>query len=516
MSHSKPNSKTQKYNMLKLVLNSDSYKQLQSSIDTRMQLAHEVTTGIQEAFVPGKPCPDSWKELFLASSFDSAPVLGQGQYGSARMIRLKSIPNLDLAIKKTKKMEPEEVMNTILAGTLPEVGANPHFNIFYMHLHCEEMDTPFYQSNKHKLINWKNAESQIRHLMQQMAQNPSQSQQFQLKINAIEELAYPSLEDIHRFHEFKLEQESEFFKQYGDVDEDILELSSLSSQSSHQPSNSKVPDSVSNAMKQIRTTYHAMQKARSKYHEPHEYILMELAEPGAAFKKWIQQGPPSHQLISAAFQVCVASLSLMAFFQLTQNDLLLNNITFNLVNSDVYYVYKIGSVYFKVPLHGKMVKIFDFGLTTNTETFYKPTRLGHVPTHWCVGGRGTGKEEQLECSVYVRDMLEFFFRLLDEYGRPEHGISKLKPRDSKIMSWITYAYQTIKAVSEDSINSACKVILDIFHSSTMHNFGLPVVVEILKTPPLLSPYQSQPFEVINRRKYIQQIHTTIGEKVWDV
>ena len=113
-------------------------------------------------------------------------------------------------------------------------------------------------------------------------------------------------------------------------------------------------------------------------------------------------------------------------------------------------------------------------------------------------------------------LLEFFFRLLDEYGQPENGFLKFKPRDSKIMSWITYAYQTVKAVTDDSIASACKVILNIFHNSTMQKFGLPIVVEISQTSPLLSSYQSQPFEVINRKKYIQQIHTLMGEKVWDV
>lgn len=514
MTHHPPPPKSQKYKMLKLVLGSETYKQLQSSIDARMQLAQEVTSGIREAFVPGKPCPESWKKLFISESFDRAPGLGQGQYGSARMVRLKSNPTLDLAIKKTKKMESEEVMNTILAGTLPEVGANPHFNIFYMHLHCEEMDTPLYRANQHRLIPWKDAESQIRTLMQQMAQDPSQTQRLQMKINAIEDVAYPTLDDIHRFHEFKLQQESEFANQYGNVDEDVLALSSLSLTPSLQPLNSKVPAAISKSLKQIRATYHAMQKVRSKYHEPHEYILMELAEPGSAFKTWIQQGPPVPQLISAAFQVCMASLSLMAFFQLTQNDLLLNNITFNPINPDVYYVYKIGSVYFKVPLYGKIVKIFDFGLTTNTETFYKPTRPGHVPTHWCVGGRGSGKEDQLQCSVYVRDMLELFFRLSDEYGRPDDG--KFQPRHSKLMGWIAYAHEKIKAVTEDSIASACKVILDIFHSATMKRFGLPVVIDVTQTSPPLSSYQSHPFEVVNRKKYIQQIHTVIGEKVWDI
>lgn len=488
-----------KYKSSKFILGTQPYRQLQSSIDMRMQLSRDVTSEIKEGFVPGKPCPEVWKDLFM-EPFDKAQKLGQGQYGSARLIRLRSNPTLDLAIKKTKKLELEEVMNTVLAGTLPEVGANPHFNIFYMHLRCEEMDTPLYNANKHQLINWKDAESKIRVLMTQLSQNPTPTRRdaLQSQIDSIESRAYPFLEDIHRFHEFKLQQEHAFNEEYGEVEPE------------------KVPPSVARSMKHIRNVYHSMQKVRGRFHEPHEYILMELAEPGAAFKDWIQSAPPASQLISAAFQVCMASLSLMAFFKLTQNDLLLNNITFNPVKPDVYYVYRIGSLYLKVPLYGRLVKIFDFGLTTDAETFYHPTRSGHVPTHWCVGGRGTGKDDQLLCSVYVRDMLEMFYRMLDEYGRPEKLMSRFKSRDKKIIAWLTYAYENSKAVTEDSITSAVKLILDVFHSTTMKKFGLPVTVDIGQTVPPLSIYQSQPFEVINRKKYIKQIHTSMEEKVWDV
>ena len=211
-------------------------------------------------------------------------------------------------------------------------------------------------------------------------------------------MAYPSLSDIHTFHEFKLHQEHEFVRKYGNVDPD------------------DVPPSITRAMQQIRDTYYVMQKARGKFHKSYEYILMELAEPGSAFKTWVQQVPPPAHLISAAFQVCMGALSLMAFFKLTQNDLLLNNITYNKVNSDVYYVYKIGLLYLKVPLYGKLVKIFDFGLTTDEKKFYLPTRPNSVPTHWCVGGRGSGSEDQLSCSVYVRDILELFYRLVADFS----------------------------------------------------------------------------------------------------
>jgi len=191
--------------------------------------------------------------------------------------------------------------------------------------------------------------------------------------------------------------------------------------------------------------------------------------------------------------------------------LLLNNVTFNPVPADVAYVYKIGSFYFRVPLCGKLVKIFDFGLTTDKVTFYQPTRPGKVPTHWCVGGRGHGKEDELQCAVATRDLLELFFRLQDEYGQA----SKKGRANSSVLAWLTYAWQRAQANTDDTLSGAVKVLSDIFHPTTLQRHGLPAVVEVSTQRPALSPYQAEPFEVVNRKKYIQRIYDVLDQKVWD-
>jgi hypothetical protein len=480
-------------NIGRLVLQSEDYKDIQSSIDKRKSIANLVVTQLNQTFVPGTPCDSQWKHLFSTTSFDASPNLGKGNYGAARLVSLKNVSGLNLAIKRTRKMEFDEVYYSLLAGSLPEVSANPHFNIFYMHLHCEEGETDLYKTLRNQLVDWKEAESKIRSLL-----NKPQTEDVKRQIRDLEKLAYPSLEDIRFFHGYKLQREQEFHNMYGHLDK------------------KDIPSDVRKTMELLKTTYRVMQFARSKFHKPYEYLLMELAESGNAFQTFIHSAPPAHQLISVSFQVCMAALSLVAFFGIVQNDLLISNITYNQVNSDVYYVYKIGSLYFKVPLYGKLVKVFDFGLTTDTETFYKPTDPDRIPTHWCVGGRGVGPEDKLTCAAFVRDILEYFFRLGDEYGCKYPNVCK-SGLDDNILDWIDYAHQTAQNVTTDSISEAIKVIINIFNANTMRRFRLPIVIDMGETPyPIMPSYQTNAFEVVNRKKYIQTIHKTIDRKIWQI
>jgi hypothetical protein len=480
-------------NLGRMILRSDNYKEIQSSIEKRRSIANLVVTQLRETFVPGTPCDTQWKYLFSTSSFDSSPQLGKGNYGAARLISLKNIPGLNLAIKRTRKMEFDEVYYSLLAGSLPEVGANPHFNMFYMHLHCEEGGTALYKTLKHKLIDWKDANSKIVALSKK-----PQTEDIKRQIIEIERLAYPSLDDIRFFHGYKLQREQEFHRLYGHLDR------------------KEYPSDVRELMKQFNSTYRIMQEVRSKYHKPYEYLLMELAESGNSFQSFIHSAPPAKELISVSFQVCMAAISLVAFFGIVQNDLLMSNITYNQVNPDVYYVYKIGRIYIKVPLYGKLVKIFDFGLTTDTDTFYKPTLPDQLPTHWCVGGRGVGSEDKLACSAFVRDILEYFTRLDDEYGCKYPNICKTNLNDD-ILDWIDYSRQLAQNVTFDSIPSAIGLIFNIFSPVTLSKFHLPAVVDISETPfPLMPTYQASPFEVINKKKYIQSVHQIIDRKIWQI
>lgn len=65
-------------------------------------------------------------------------------------------------------------------------------------------------------------------------------------------------------------------------------------------------------------------------------------------------------LLSCFFQISFALTYLQKHFEFTHNDLHINNIMYS--NTDTKYLYyKMNNIYYRVPTHGKIFKIIDFG-----------------------------------------------------------------------------------------------------------------------------------------------------------
>jgi hypothetical protein len=65
-------------------------------------------------------------------------------------------------------------------------------------------------------------------------------------------------------------------------------------------------------------------------------------------------------LLSCLFQISFALTYLQKHFEFTHNDLHINNIMYS--NTDTKYLYyKMNNIYYRVPTHGKIFKIIDFG-----------------------------------------------------------------------------------------------------------------------------------------------------------
>jgi len=73
-------------------------------------------------------------------------------------------------------------------------------------------------------------------------------------------------------------------------------------------------------------------------------------------------------LLSCLFQISFALAYLQKHFQFTHNDLHINNIMFQKTER-TYIYYKFNNIYFKVPTHGYIFKIIDFG--RSIFTFHK-------------------------------------------------------------------------------------------------------------------------------------------------
>ena len=163
---------------------------------------------------------------------------------------------------------------------------------------------------------------------------------------------------------------------------------------------------------------------------------------------------------------------------------------YNWVDPSTFYVYKVNQTYFKVPLFGRLIKIIDFGLSTDVTTFYQPTKV-----HWCVGGQGqTQDDSKKTCSVYVRDMLEYFYHMNTDYiwSGKRKGIGK----------WIHFCYQKLKYVKEDSIETARQFVLEVFSNETLKKFNLDGIIEQDVNPLEFDlKYQPDVFEVTNPQKY---------------
>ena len=84
-------------------------------------------------------------------------------------------------------------------------------------------------------------------------------------------------------------------------------------------------------------------------------------------------------LLTCMFQISFALTYLQKHYQFTHNDLHINNIMFEKTDR-TYLYYKYNNIYFKIPTHGYIFKIIDFGrsiFTFHKKTFFNDTFYKH-------------------------------------------------------------------------------------------------------------------------------------------
>jgi hypothetical protein len=479
------------------------YAHIQSSVSSRANTSDKITKTLKLGFNPNNTCTQNWDDLLVINKTQSISH-NAGEHGKFFGNYLKGYPDVPVGIKQTNELELFEVKQTLLTGALVEVGANPHFNMLYAHLHCEDKNTPKFLADKPNLVAWKEGLKQVEQLNARIKSttNTNEVKMLEEERNRIFMNLYPSTEDVNRIRQLKMEKERQFDETYATV--------------SPEERTDEVSKNDIMLMASLQSTYDHMQQIRSRYHSAYELIFMEYAT--GEFDEWIDKNPRPEQLISATFQMCVGFLSYMAFFKSVQNDMLLHNVMYNYVDPGVFYVYKIGSLYLKVPLHGHLFKLIDFGLATTVKNFYKPTEQGKVATHWCPGGRGSKNQpnDKLQCSVYVRDILELFYNLsIHNTLSDDTGVSLAVKFDNRVRDWVKYAHKEAQKITNDHISSPINLIINIFSSETLKKFQLPPVIQMSTTPiPVQPMYQREPFEVVNRKKYIKAINERVAAKFW--
>tara|TARA_Y100000389_G_scaffold189213_1_gene212703 strand:- start:722 stop:2191 length:1470 start_codon:yes stop_codon:yes gene_type:complete len=84
-------------------------------------------------------------------------------------------------------------------------------------------------------------------------------------------------------------------------------------------------------------------------------------------------------ILSCIFQISFALTYLQKYYNFTHNDLHINNIMFQKTDRSYLY-YKFNNIYFKIPTHGYIFKIIDFGraiFTFHKKTFFNDTFYKH-------------------------------------------------------------------------------------------------------------------------------------------
>ena len=506
------------------------FAEFQSSIESRASLSREISKTIKNNFTQ-LPCQESWELFFNGHWYDKLwgqpSKLGGGQYGSVYKVFLKKYKHHPLAIKRTHDIQLTEARHTLLASLLPECGANPHFLILYAHFHCETLYTAEAKKKlSEQLIPWNQGLMKIKELeikkkqIQQQIENIKNTtnnfQSYQTDVinttNTTNTTKKNTLWNLQKEVQTTNNNITLIYKNLYADDEVLKYYTKIKKEKEqamkkvyyNKPKNYQ-HDSIFHydnlLVQKVSTMHDIIQENRKKYHQPFELILMEMADE--SFSYWLGQDNISFKkIVSASFQVCMALLTLVGFFNIVQNDLLLHNIMYNWVDPSTFYVYKVNQTYFKVPLFGRLVKIIDFGLSTDVKTFYQPTKV-----HWCVGGQGqTQDDSKKTCSVFVRDMLEYFYHLNTDYvwSGKRKGIGR----------WIYFCYQKLKYVKEDSINTAGQFILEAFSTETLNKFNLNDIIEQDENPlEFNTKYQSDVFEVTNPQKYEPLMNDIIENKL---
>ena len=183
-----------------------------------------------------------------------------------------------------------------------------------------------------------------------------------------------------------------------------------------------------------------MLKKRNKMADtkPYEIFVMEYND--GSLLEWLKTHRSTQELFSMAFQVCMALLSLLGYWDMVQNDLNLNNIMFTKVYTrgrQKWHTYKMGSYTFQAQYEGFMFKVIDFGLAAS---IHEPQKL------YCVGA-----VKNKQCNRWNRDFVEFFYHM--QY------IPKTR---STFKKWVKGAYTNLTQTPPTSLEGLVRVLVDLF------------------------------------------------------
>ena len=381
------------------------YSQLQLHISARIKWSSCVEQLTRKQFQQWADCQKSYEKTFISWSKFQSSYINQGVYGKVFKMRIKDkkAPPFPIAIKRSFGQEIDEARYMVRVTALVEAGVNPHFTMLYSHFHCEE---GAYQP-KTQDISYLDALKQIEELEERRKQlrlrrflsypdRIEYQSTIPKKIKSLIQQRVPRIEEIQWVAQMKssaLREYKQNEKQLSiDTDTDTEKSKELQARQNY------LLDVLKKSTLLLRDMLEKRKESAGT--KPYEIFVMEYND--GHLWDWIQKRRSTAQLFSMAFQVCMALVSLVSYWDMVQNDLNLKNIMYVRITHKPlhrkWYAYKIGRDHiFQAKYHGYLFKVIDFGLATS---------INQEKDVYCVGGK-----KRKECTVYNRDLVEFFYHL---------------------------------------------------------------------------------------------------------
>ena len=241
-------------------------------------------------------CDEIWKIFFQKSKH-----IDSGTYGDVFVTHLPQFQNVPVVVKRTKRINLNEVIPSLLVSALVECGANPHFNILYGHVHCENKLSKSVTSQRD--IPWVEGEKQLQLLHSELKQNPSKKTVILNQMAKIEQRMFPTKENVEKLRLFKNQKE----KQLNELSTTVV----FFERQKHE-NDMKILDALND-------TFMYMQEIRSQINTTYELLIMEFAD--YSFDNILKPTVLLHVHISSIFQVCMGFLSMISIFGIVQNDM---------------------------------------------------------------------------------------------------------------------------------------------------------------------------------------------------
>lgn len=504
-----------------------------SNINRRIETCHNIEEYIKTMIRQNKKrsCQQIWADLFT-KDFYHPEKIGSGAYSSIYQVFIRSFESYPLALKKTHQFQFNESEKLVYTSALAEAKINPHFCLLFAHFYCEmdsekQPESDLSMTKQSWFIaerNIKELKEQINELSEKMEYDETAQKQIQTledKIRMIRASRYPYMSEIKEVNAMQQMFQKKATRRPLTTEQKIAEqLSSL-----------------------LAEQYQNMLFARQDFYQSQDLLLMERLD--GTLVHWFQNTKlkdTSSELytsswLSILFQTCTCFLSLLSYYQMLQNDITLSNIGINYVPSDTVYYYKMletDAQYVRIPLHGVLVKLIDFGSSTDVNMFRthssanNPTSKQFISEeekmfhHWCRGGKGYGQTHHLSCVSFYRDILELFYWV----HQKEYEYHPFK-FSTGMRDWITDCYHLFRdkqeQLDEEHLNSQllndlAKDIQYIFSADMLSKYNLPPFETVTDIP---TGDESNAFIVgvsptneTRKNKQYDQIEDIIAGKIW--